>query len=93
MGQRRGQACFVIIADAVDSDSRDRIHAVVSQHSDGLWHELKDVWWVRGYWAEFWRDLLRPIMGGTDSAALVDGGQLRSILPSPTNCAVKKLLP
>ncbi len=57
-----GSPYFVIILQGIDNSQRTLIHELVKKHADDWWHELADVWVVKGGTAKEWRERLLPLV-------------------------------
>jgi hypothetical protein len=67
MSERR----YAIIIDELSDERREVIQEVVKEKTDTWWHDFPNVWIVSGQDAAIWRDLVRPIIKGTNASVLV----------------------
>lgn len=71
----------IIVAEDIDNTQRTLIHELVKAASDDWWHDLPDVWVVKGGGtADDWRDRLRPLVPLAPSSVMV-----LALKPTPGN--------
>ncbi len=61
---------FVIIASDIDNTQRSQIHEVVKRDGEDWWHQLPDVWVVKGGELATWQRSMKVIASIGNSAIL-----------------------
>jgi hypothetical protein len=74
---------YLLILDRANDLEREAIQEIVRVHADEWWHELADVWVIRGHPPAYWIKLMKPIIPRGKSGIL--------LLPLPEDVAEGEL--
>src|SRR5436190_4794880 len=63
---------FLIAFTDLSEERSEVVQALITEKCNGWWwHNFPRLWIVGGESARYWRDLLRPVLAGTQSEVLV----------------------
>ena len=64
-------ALFILVANELSDEQREKIQDVVKANADGWWHHMPNVWLLSGKTATAWRDLVKDIVAPGPAGILV----------------------
>jgi hypothetical protein len=62
---------FLIILERATDQELEAVQAIAKAHSEDWWHEIENVWIVRGQTATYWLTLITPVIPHGNSGAFV----------------------
>jgi hypothetical protein len=62
---------FLIVLERATDAELDAVQAIAKVHTDEWWHEIENVWIVRGHDAKYWVTLIKPVIPHGPSGVMV----------------------
>lgn len=64
---------YIIIMERATPEELEAVHEIAKAHAESWWHEVENVWIVKGHRARYWRTLIAPVIPYGNSGVVVLG--------------------